>query len=103
MEKLRNDAMEWELKAKKRVLTDREMESWLEPRKQWEEKEKEKGYGNMLRQKSRISWDIEGNENSKFFHAHVRRRNNKCNIRGLMVNGVWCEDPTTIKKEMARY
>ncbi|GJS45517.1 RNA-directed DNA polymerase, eukaryota [Tanacetum coccineum] len=31
------------------------------------------------------------------------KRNNKCNIRGLMVDGVWCEDPKVIKAEMARH
>ncbi|GKC45930.1 transposon TX1 [Tanacetum coccineum] len=68
-----------------------EMFAWLEARKQWEISEKE--HENMLRQKSRFRWDVEGDENSKFFHAFVRRRNNKCNHRGLMVDGVWCEDP----------
>ncbi|GKE00040.1 reverse transcriptase domain, reverse transcriptase zinc-binding domain protein, partial [Tanacetum coccineum] len=42
-----------------------ERESWLEARKQWEEKEKE--YGNMHRQKSKIRWDIEGDENLSSF------------------------------------
>nr|GEZ63636.1 putative RNA-directed DNA polymerase, eukaryota [Tanacetum cinerariifolium] len=31
-----------------------------------------------------------------------RRRNNKSNLRGLMVDGLWCEDPKVIKAEMAR-
>ncbi|GJU72530.1 RNA-directed DNA polymerase, eukaryota [Tanacetum coccineum] len=33
----------------------------------------------------------------------LEARNNKCNIRGLMVDGVWCEDPKVIKAEMARH
>ncbi|GKB98886.1 putative RNA-directed DNA polymerase, partial [Tanacetum coccineum] len=57
----------------------------------------------MLRQKARIKWDVEGDENSRFFHAYIKRRNNKTNIRGLMVNGLWCEDPKLIKAEMARH
>ncbi|GJU98950.1 transposon TX1 [Tanacetum coccineum] len=36
MEKLKNDAIEWELEAKKRVFTDKERDSWLEARKQWQ-------------------------------------------------------------------
>ncbi|GKE57825.1 kinase-like domain, beta-lactamase/transpeptidase-like protein [Tanacetum coccineum] len=55
--------------------------------------EKEMEYGNMMRQKARVKWDVEGDENSNFFHSYVKRRNNKCNLRGLMVNEVWCEDP----------
>ncbi|GJV54460.1 hypothetical protein Tco_1450201 [Tanacetum coccineum] len=50
-----------------------------------------------------IRWDVEGDENSKFFHAFVKRRNNKCNLRGLMVDGVWYEDPKIIKAEMAKH
>ena len=46
---------------------------------------------------------MEGDENSKFFHSYVKRRNNKCNLRGLMINGVWCEEPNIIKEEMARH
>ncbi|GKA78596.1 hypothetical protein Tco_0785133 [Tanacetum coccineum] len=74
---------------------------WLETRKRRQDKEIE--YGNMLRQKARIRWDVEGDENSRFFHSFLKRRNNKCNIRGLLVNGEWCEDPAVIKAEMASH
>ncbi|GKD05460.1 hypothetical protein Tco_1180434, partial [Tanacetum coccineum] len=57
----------------------------------------------MLRQKARVRWDVEGDENTKFFHSFVKRRNNKNNIRGLLVDGVWCEEPNSIKKEMVRH
>ncbi|GJS83346.1 hypothetical protein Tco_0749887 [Tanacetum coccineum] len=67
------------------------------------DEDKERECSNMMRQKARIKWDVEGDENSKFFHSYVKRRNNKCNLRGLMVNGVWCEDPVVIKAEIARH
>ncbi|GJS42893.1 hypothetical protein Tco_0567936 [Tanacetum coccineum] len=57
----------------------------------------------MLRQKARIRWDAEDDENSKFFHSYVRRRNNKSNIRGLTINEVWSGDPALIKAAMARH
>ncbi|GJY48443.1 reverse transcriptase domain, reverse transcriptase zinc-binding domain protein [Tanacetum coccineum] len=57
-------------------------------RKQWEEKERE--FGNMLRQKARIKWDVEGDENLKFFHSRVRRGNNKCNLRGGTIRPIFC-------------
>ncbi|GJX67803.1 hypothetical protein Tco_0303530 [Tanacetum coccineum] len=57
----------------------------------------------MLRQKARIKQDIEGDENFKFLHSVIKRRNNKSNIRGLMVNGLWCEDPNLIKSEVVRH
>ncbi|GJY96661.1 reverse transcriptase domain, reverse transcriptase zinc-binding domain protein [Tanacetum coccineum] len=93
--------MKWELEAEKRGLSDNERDIWMEIRKRWMEKEKE--YSNMLHQKARIRWDVEGDENSKFFHSFMKRRNNKCNLRGLLVNGVWYEDPMIIKAEMARH
>lgn len=93
--------MRWELEAEKRTLDDSERMLWLAARKSWEDKEKE--YCNMLRQKTRIRWDAEGDENSKFFHSFIKKRNNKCNLRGLMVDWVWCEDPKVIKAEMARH
>ncbi|GJT46652.1 transposon TX1 [Tanacetum coccineum] len=64
-ETLRCEAMRWELEAEKRTLTDSERLTWLEARKRWEENERK--YCHMLRQKTRIRWDAEGDENSKVF------------------------------------
>ncbi|GJV44175.1 ribonuclease H-like domain-containing protein, partial [Tanacetum coccineum] len=70
IEMLKNEAMGWELEAEKRTLSEVERVTWLETRKQWEGKENE--YGNNFRQKARIRWDVEGDENSKFFHSVFR-------------------------------
>ena len=33
----------------------------------------------------------------------IKRGNNRNSIRGLMIDGIWCEDPKKIKDEMFRY
>ncbi|GJU03619.1 mutator type transposase, partial [Tanacetum coccineum] len=98
IDKRKKDATMWELEAKKRVLNNVEMDLWLKARKEWIKKENEQV--GILRQKTRIKWDIEGDENSKYFHTVIRRRNNKNNIRGLMIDGVWCEEPDRKKEEV---
>ncbi|XP_071689149.1 uncharacterized protein [Rutidosis leptorrhynchoides] len=48
-------------------------------------------------QKSRVKWDVEGDENSKYFHCYLKRKQKQQHIHGLMINGTWVTDPTTIK------
>ncbi|GKC42947.1 reverse transcriptase domain, reverse transcriptase zinc-binding domain protein, partial [Tanacetum coccineum] len=78
-----------ELEAETRMLEDNEVAIWLEERRAWIEKDRKRA--NMLKQKIRVTWDVEGDENSKFFHSMIKRRNNKSNIRGLMVDGICSE------------
>ncbi|GJY76103.1 putative RNA-directed DNA polymerase [Tanacetum coccineum] len=101
IEEYRRTTMKWELEAENRNLNDQEVATWMEARKLWVEKESERN--NMLRQKARVTWDVEGDENTIFFHSFVKRRNNKNVIRGLMVDGNWCEDLRTIKNEVVHY
>ncbi|XP_071700480.1 uncharacterized protein [Rutidosis leptorrhynchoides] len=69
---------EWERKAETRALNEYERAIWLETRKCWIDKETVKA--NMLKQKARIRWIIEGDENSKYFHSAIKRKHSKCNI-----------------------
>ncbi|XP_071732482.1 uncharacterized protein [Rutidosis leptorrhynchoides] len=48
-----------------------------------------------LIQKSRIKWDVEGDENSKFFHCAFKHKRYVQHIQGLMVDGNWVTDPLT--------
>ncbi|GJS35008.1 transposon TX1 [Tanacetum coccineum] len=63
IDEYKKEAMKWDLGAEKRILNENKRSIWMEARKLWLEKENE--YTNMLRQKDRIRWDMEGVENSK--------------------------------------
>ncbi|XP_071740498.1 uncharacterized protein [Rutidosis leptorrhynchoides] len=91
----------WEQIAETRQLIESEKQKWLEEKMQYITKEKKKT--NMLKQKSRIKWALEGDENSKYFHNYIKRRTSKNNIHGLSINGTWSEDPILIKQEAYSY
>ncbi|XP_071714401.1 uncharacterized protein [Rutidosis leptorrhynchoides] len=48
-------------------------------------------------QKSRVKWDVEGDENSKFFHSSLKHKRRTQQIQGLLVDGIWIDDPNIIK------
>ncbi|GJU26766.1 zinc finger, CCHC-type containing protein [Tanacetum coccineum] len=49
-------------------------------------------------QKSKVTWAIEGDENSKFFHGIINKKRSQLAIRGIFVDGFCCIDPGMIKK-----
>ncbi|XP_022032258.1 uncharacterized protein LOC110933336 [Helianthus annuus] len=51
-------------------------------------------------QRSRARWDLEGDENTRFFHGYIKSRRACNNIPGLMINDVWVTRPSLIKKEI---
>lgn len=51
-----------------------------------------------LKQKARVKWATEGNENRNFFHVIAKERKRKNTMRGLLINGVWTKDPSTLKR-----
>lgn len=92
---LTEEVKEWEMQAENRSLSEEERVRWMEARKKWPEKEDWKNQ--MIRQKTRVKWVIEGNENSAFFHSVIKKKNGKNNLRGLMIDWIWCEHPQKIK------
>ncbi|XP_071714730.1 uncharacterized protein [Rutidosis leptorrhynchoides] len=93
----KNTAQALEIKAETSPLNQQELELWKTSRKSWLEKEKIKT--GMLKQKARVRWILEGDENSKFFHSIIRNQYNRCNIRGVTIEGVWIDSPDAIKTE----
>ncbi|GJX03142.1 putative RNA-directed DNA polymerase [Tanacetum coccineum] len=101
IESARKEADLWEKEVESRTLVDYELELWQKARANWIEKDGIKA--KMLKQKARIQWYEEGNGNSMYFHAKIRKRYRKNGFRGLMVDGMWCENPTTIKQTVYEY
>nr|GEU38510.1 hypothetical protein [Tanacetum cinerariifolium] len=54
-------------------------------------------------QKAKIQWDIEGDENSKFFHGVINRKRANLVIRGVMVDGEWVDEPRRVKEEFCSH
>nr|GEW69932.1 RNA-directed DNA polymerase, eukaryota [Tanacetum cinerariifolium] len=50
-------------------------------------------------QKAKIQWAVEGDENSKIFHGIVNRKRANLTVKGIMVDGVWVDEPNRVKKE----
>nr|GEW95077.1 reverse transcriptase domain-containing protein [Tanacetum cinerariifolium] len=48
--------------------------------------------------KAKIKWAIERDENSKFYHGILNKRN-QLSIRGVLVDGIWIENPSLVKTE----
>ena len=57
----------------------------------------------LLRQKSRSRWLKEGDCNTKFFHIRVNANRNRNSIKGLLIEGVWTDDPNKVKEEIGSF
>ncbi|XP_022033004.1 uncharacterized protein LOC110934122 [Helianthus annuus] len=56
-----------------------------------------------IKQHAGLKWAIEGDENSKFFHALINCRKASNLIHGLSINGDWCSKPSLIKKQVLSF
>ncbi|GJW49517.1 RNA-directed DNA polymerase, eukaryota, reverse transcriptase zinc-binding domain protein [Tanacetum coccineum] len=56
-----------------------------------------------LIQKARVKWDIEGDENTKFFHGLINQKRQNQMINGIMVEGNWITDLSLIKDALFQF
>ncbi|GJV80412.1 RNA-directed DNA polymerase, eukaryota [Tanacetum coccineum] len=52
-----------------------------------------------MAQKAKVKWAIEGDENSRYFHGILNKKRSQSNIRGIMVDGKWQDNPKIVKSE----
>jgi len=57
----------------------------------------------MTKQKARVEWLSSGDTNSNFFHSRLRWQRAKNGLASLTINGVWCEDPITVKSQVKNF
>ena len=51
-----------------------------------------------IAQKVKSTWAVEGDENSAFFHALLKKRRRQLMIRGVTIDGEWISEPASNKK-----
>ena len=56
----------------------------------------------LYRQKARTSWSKYGDANTKFYHATLRWRRMKNEVKGVHVGDQWCEEPEVVRREAKR-
>ncbi|GKF41753.1 hypothetical protein Tco_0125095, partial [Tanacetum coccineum] len=49
-------------------------------------------------QKARIKWDMEGDENTKFFHGLVKKKRRSQSVQGILHQGNWISKPHQVKQ-----
>ncbi|GJZ01186.1 RNA-directed DNA polymerase, eukaryota [Tanacetum coccineum] len=52
-----------------------------------------------MAQKVKVKWLVEGDENSSFFHGMLNKKRILLNIRGIMIDGIWIDNPNWVKRE----
>nr|GEU98378.1 RNA-directed DNA polymerase, eukaryota, reverse transcriptase zinc-binding domain protein [Tanacetum cinerariifolium] len=77
--------IEIEEKIDKRVASDEERQKMMKLLKECDDLNKLQEMDTF--QKARVKWDVEGDENSKFFHGILKQKRNQQMVKGIMING----------------
>ncbi|XP_022026490.1 uncharacterized protein LOC110927176 [Helianthus annuus] len=96
-----SDLEHLELVMESRDLSEEEEWIMLECKKKLKEEEDRKNRD--LKQRARIRWAKDGDENTKFFHSMINCRKASNVIHGLEIEGSWVSKPSLVKKEVFRY
>lgn len=84
---LKNNVATLEKVAEYRTLSDNELMNRSRGFRRILELEKMKALD--LKQKARIKWTTDGDENTMFFYGYISSRNRKNRITGWSINGRW--------------
>ncbi|XP_021995252.1 uncharacterized protein LOC110892394 [Helianthus annuus] len=90
-----------EIQAEERLLSPNELVNRAECKKVIMEIDQAKVMD--LKQRSRLKWAIEGDENSSFFHNVVNANQSSNRINGLVINGAWETNPVLIKDSICSF
>ncbi|KAM0062514.1 putative Endonuclease/exonuclease/phosphatase superfamily [Helianthus debilis subsp. tardiflorus] len=97
----RNMVAELELLAEERDLNDAELNLRIESRQFMLEFDKQRQ--SDIRQKSKVRWASEGDENTSYFHSIVNSNLSSNRINGVFIDEVWVTNPVVIKQQFFDY
>ncbi|GJY42770.1 RNA-directed DNA polymerase, eukaryota [Tanacetum coccineum] len=90
-----------EEKAENGSLDDQDMADRLSHLKTLEDLEHLKNLD--LKQKAKVNWAIEGDENSKFFHGIINNKFSRSRINGISIHGSWVTDPILVTSHIFNF
>lgn len=87
-----------DMKAENGALNSHDKEYRLNLLKEISDLEKAKTHD--LKQKAKVKWVVEGDENTKFFHGIINNKLRRSRINGLLIDSSWVTDPNHIKNHI---
>ncbi|GJS20287.1 hypothetical protein Tco_0448919, partial [Tanacetum coccineum] len=91
-----NNLADWEHKAEAGTLLESDIvkrEEWILDLHFFYQLERD-----YLKQKSRVKSAVKGDETTRYFDSLLRNHFASFSIKGIHVNGIWCENPALIKE-----
>ncbi|XP_076913004.1 uncharacterized protein LOC143571474 [Bidens hawaiensis] len=87
--------------AEEGLLSNAEMETRLNVMQSLKEAQRLKTI--EAKQKSRVKWAVDGDENSKYFHGTVRMHTANNRIHGFLFEDGWISDPPVVKERALEF